>query len=195
MKNFLLIISLIIFLTSPVFASTLKGKVVCEVSTFYPKDIIEIYVTHSTKIKNIFFKKGYIVKGSMTEVKSLEKGDTEASFVFTILGYKDLDGIEKEVLEEIKTKYMKKHFQPTFLKDVDISLSPVAMPIQTEALNTSPSSYKNLNIKPISIVNSLMPDELKCDDEFKTDYKEEFSSDKEDILLLEGDKIKFDFPY
>ena len=148
-------------------------------------------------IKNTEFKKGYVVTGTMTDVKSPDKGQNEASFVFTITDYTDTDGTTHKASEELKTTYTPKSFlDKGFFKDADLSLTP-NMPIQVDnsLTNSSTRDYKNVNIKPMSIVNSFLPEDYKADTaDIETDYRAALPSDKEDILLLDGDRIKFDFP-
>ena len=99
--------------------------------------------------------------------------------------------------EELKTTYTPKSFlDKGFFKDADLSLTP-NMPIQVDnsLTNSSTRDYKNVNIKPMSIVNSFLPEDYTADTaDIETDYRAALPSDKEDILLLDGDRIKFDFP-
>ena len=47
----------------------------------------------------------------------------------------------------------------------------------------------------MSIVNSFLPEDYKADTaDIETDYRAALPSDEEDILLLDCDRIKFDFP-
>lgn len=197
MKKFVIVVFACIFTSLSANAKTLKGKVIGEISTYYPKETIKIEVTKSVMIKNTEFKKGYVVTGTMTDVKSPDKGQNEASFVFTITDYTDTDGTNHKASEELKTTYTPKSFlDKGFFKDADLSLTP-NMPIQVDnsLTNSSTRDYKNVNIKPMSIVNSLLPEEYRADTaDIETDYRAALPSDKEDILLLDGDRIKFDFP-
>lgn len=197
MKKLVLFLLLFLLTSLSANAKTLKGKVIGEISTYYPKETIKIEVTKSVTIKNTELKKGYIVTGTMTDVKSPDKGQNEASFVFTITDYTDTDGTNHKALEELKTTYSPKSFlDKGFFKDADLSLTP-NMPIQVDnsLTNSSTRDYKNANIKPMSIVNSLLPEEYRADTaDMETDYRAALPSDKEDILLLDGDRIKFDFP-
>lgn len=196
MKKLIIFIFVFILTSLSTSAKTLKGKVIGEISTYYPKETIKIEVTKSVTIKNTEFKKGYVVTGTMTDVKSPDKGQKEASFVFTITDYNDLEGINHKITEELKTTYRPKSFLDAgFLKDADLSFAP-NMPLQMDnSLNNSSSQPYNVNIKPMSIANSLLPEEYRADTaDIETDYRAALPSDKEDILLLDGDKIKFDFP-
>ncbi len=197
MKKLIIFVFVFILTSLSTSAKTLKGKVIGEISTYYPKETIRIEVTKSVTIKNTEFKKGYVVTGTMTNVKSPDKGQNEASFVFTITDYNDLEGINYKVTEELKTTYRPKSFLDAgFLKDADLSFAP-NMPLQMDnsLSNSSPQSYKNVNVKPMSVVNSLLPEEYRADTaDIETDYRAALPSDKEDILLLDGDRIKFDFP-
>lgn len=196
MKKFIIFVFVFIFTSLSTSAKTLKGKVIGEISTYYPKETIKIEVTKSVTIKSTEFKKGYVVAGTMTDVKSPDKGQKEASFVFTITDYNDLEGVNHKITEELKTTYRPKSFLDAgFLKDADLSFAP-NMPLQMDnSLNNSSSQPYNVNIKPMSIANSLLPEEYRADTaDIETDYRAALPSDKEDILLLDGDRIKFDFP-
>ena len=196
MKKFIILFSILCFTCLSANAKTLRGKVVGEISTYYPKETITIEVTKNITLKNTEFKKGYLVVGTMTEVKSPEKKDSEASFVFTITKYRDLDGIYYDVKDELSTTYKQKSpFDVGFFKDTDISFMP-SMPMQTDTGlgGNSAQSYKNVNIKPMSIVNSLMPEEYRSEEASEMDYRSAMPNDKDDILLLDGDRIKFEFP-
>lgn len=197
MKKIFALLFIFVFTSLSASAKMLKGRVIGEISTYYPRETISIEVIKSVKLKNTEFKKGYVVTGTMTEVKSPDKGQNEASFVFTITTYKDLDGIENKVSEELKTKYKQKSFfQPDFLKDTDLNFGPnMTIPVDNGLSTSSTQPYKNINYKPMSIANSLLPEDCRADDDMPTDYKAALPSDKEDILLLEDDKIKFDFKY
>ena len=196
MKKFIIFVFVFILTSLSTSAKTLKGKVIGEISTYYPKETIRIKVIKSVTIKNTEFKKGYVVTGTMTDVKSPDKGQKEASFVFTITDYNDLEGVNHKITEELKTTYRPKSFLDAgFLKDADLSFAP-NMPLQMDnSLNNSSSQPYNVNIKPMSIANSLLPEEYRADTaDIETDYRAALPSDKEDILLLDGDRIKFDFP-
>lgn len=196
MKKFIIFVFVFILTSLSTSAKTLKGKVIGEISTYYPKETIRIEITKSVTIKNTEFKKGYVVTGTMTDVKSPDKGQKEASFVFTITDYNDLEGVNHKITEELKTTYRPKSFLDAgFLKDADLSFAP-NMPLQMDnSLNNSSSQPYNVNIKPMSIANSLLPEEYRADTaDMETDYRAALPSDKEDILLLDGDKIKFNFP-
>ena len=110
MKKFVIVVFACIFTSLSANAKTLKGKVIGEISTYYPKETIKIEVTKSVMIKNTEFKKGYVVTGTMTDVKSPDKGQNEASFVFTITDYTDTDGTTHKASEELKTTYTPKSF-------------------------------------------------------------------------------------
>ena len=114
MKKFVIVVFACIFTSLSANAKTLKGKVIGEISTYYPKETIKIEVTKSVMIKNTEFKKGYVVTGTMTDVKSPDKGQNEASFVFTInkCKFTDLCDMYKILLKIKRTN-------STTIKDYD----------------------------------------------------------------------------
>lgn len=195
MKKIFIIVFLLILSVTSVEAKTLKGKVVGEISTYYPAEFIKIEVMNNVTLKNVELRKGYIVVGTMTDVKSPEKNDKEASFIFTIKKYRDLDGTYFDVKEDLSTIYRHKSlFDSSFFKETDLSFMP-NMPVATDSSmgGTSANSYKNVHLKPMSVVNSLVPEEYRCDD-VEMGFGTGLQSDKDDILLLDGDRIKFVFP-
>ncbi len=199
MKKVLLIFVFFMCTTLTANAQTMKAKAIDEISTMYPKDIVRIELTNNIDLSGLELKKGYIIYGSMTDVKSPNRAAKEASFTFTLVKYKDLNNIEHKINKEIKTVYKRKPFKwgCDFLNDADFSFSPIP--------NANINSYGNeaditgrtsqsMNIKPLSIAESFLPKDVRDEIKDDTEYKTGLSSDGEDILILSGDKIKFQFP-
>lgn len=199
MKKFLLIFLIFIGTTLTANAQIMKAKAIDEISTMYPKDIVRIELINNINLSGIELKKGYVVIGSMTDVKSPKKGDKEASFVFTIVKYKDLDGLDHDLSKVIKTVYKRKTFKfgGEFLNDADFSFSPIpnanfnAYGNETDITGRTSQS---MNIKPLSIAQTLLPKEVSDELHDDIDYKTGLSEEGDDILILSGEKIKLDFP-
>ena len=202
MKKFLLIFLILLFTTLSANAKTMKAKAVDEISTIYPRDIVRIELTNNVILSGIWLNKGYIVYGMLTDVKSPSKGEKEASFTFTLVKYKDLDNIEHKINKEIKTVYKRKHlkFGEEFLRDTDFSFSPMPNANmnmynnETDITGRTSQSINNLSVKPLSIAESLLPKEVQDEMKDNIDYKTGLSTEDDDILILSGDKIKFQFP-
>lgn len=202
MKKFLLIFLIFLSTISAANAQIMKAKAIDEISTMYPKDIVRIELTNNINLSGIDLKKGYIIYGSMTDVKSPLKGEKEASFTFTVVKYKDLDNIEHKINKEIKTVYKRKHlkFGEEFLRDTDFSFSPIANANmnmynnETDITGRTSQNMNTLSVKPLSIAESFLPKDVRDEIKDDTEYKTGISSDGEDILILSGDRIKFQFP-
>ncbi len=198
MKRILLLFLIFTFTTLTANAQTLKAKAIDEISTAYPKDVVRVEVTKNVILSGMELKKGYIVYGTLTDVKSPNKGEKEASFVFSITKYKDLNNVEYEVTKELKTIYKRKHIKAleNFLNDTDFAFSPMSnvnMYSNDTDITGKSQNTNSITIKPISVAESLLPKDIRDEIHDDTDYKTGLSSNGEDILILTGDKIKFNF--
>ena len=199
MKRFLLLSLFFILTTSAANAQILKAKAIDEISTVYPKDYVKIEVSKNIVLKGLELKKGYVVTGAISDVQSPRKGAKEACFTFTLTKYKDLSGIEHEITEEIKTTYKQQDFwfNSKFLQETEFSFSPIPnanMNAYGNETDITGRSSQNLNIKPLSIAESLLPKDVSDEIKGDIDYKSGISSEGEDILILSGEKIKLNFP-
>lgn len=202
MKKIILLLLILTFTTLNANAQTMKAKAIDEISTAYPKNIARIVLTNNVVLSGIELKKGYIVYGTLTDVKSPNRGAKEASFQFTLVKYKDLNKTEYEITKEIKTTYSSKHikFCENFLREADFSFSPMAnanMNMYNNDTDITGKTSQNMNsisVKPLSIAESLISNEYKEDIKDELNYKTGLLNDGEDILILPGDKIKFKFP-
>ena len=201
MKKIILLLFIFLTVNSAVNAQTLKAKAIDEISTAYPKDVVRLELTNNVNLSGIELQKGYVVYGTLTDVKSPNKGAKEASFVFTLKKYKDLNNTEYEISKEIKTTYTRKHlkFGETFLREADFSFSPMPnanmnMYGNETDITGRTQNMNNMPIKPLSIAESFLPNEMKNDIKDETEYKTGLLSDGEDLLILPGDRIKLNFP-
>jgi len=198
MKKFIWLFLIFVSFQLSTSAQVLKAKAIDEISTAYPKNIVKIEVLKDVILSEIQLKKGYVVVGSLTDVKSPNKGAKEASFTFTIIKYFDLNNREYNVEQEIKTVYKRKHikFGENFLREADSSFSSIAnMNVYSADTDITgrPKTYDSTVIKPLSIAESLLSEEYKNDLKDDVNYKTGLLNDGDDILILPGDKIKFDF--
>ena len=201
MKKIFVFLGILLAVSSSANAQSLKAKAIDEISTAYPKSQVRIELIKNINLYGFDLKKGYILTGTLSDVKSPNKLSVkDASFTFTLIKYRDLKGNEYEITKEIKTVYSKKHikFMENFLREADFSFSPIAnmnsYDNETDITGRTSQNMNNLSIKPLSIAENLMSEEYKEDLKDDINYKTGFSADGEDILILPGDKIKFKFP-
>jgi len=180
MKKFLLLICILLISNSFVFAETLKAKAVRELYTSKENSVISLKILKNCKLGNLKLEKDFYVSGVITNITKSKKCYKSATFDFTLVSYKDNNGVEHKIEPPIKGKFNGK-FSPNLEK------SPLNFDLNVGGV--MPYGGMNGN-EAYSGVRKMIKQDL---DDF-TDVKTPLKDDDSELVEIDMDDVlKFEF--